>query len=52
MPYAEQYGIEWDRDRIDPKADYLENHQGVEPVMRGSFGGSLDIYWTENWGSY
>lgn len=52
MPYAEQHGIEWDHDRIDSKAEYLENHHGVEPVMRGSFGGGLDIYWTENWGAY
>lgn len=52
MPYAEQYGIEWDHDRIDPKADYLKEHEKVEPVMRGSIGGGLDIYWTENWGAY
>jgi len=52
MPYAEQYGIEWDRDRIDEKADYIKEHEQVEPVMRGSLGGRLDIYWTENWGAY
>jgi hypothetical protein len=52
MPHVEQYDIEWDRDRIDPKADRLKNLDEVEPVMRGSFGGGLDIYWTENWGAY
>lgn len=52
MPYAEQYEIEWDRDRIDPKADRLKSLDDTEPVMRGSFGGGLDIYWTENWGAY
>ncbi|WP_237076800.1 hypothetical protein [Natrialba magadii] len=52
MPHAEQYGIEWDRDRIDAKADRLQSLDGVEPVMRGSFGGGLDVYWTENWGAY
>lgn len=52
MPYAEQYKTEWDHDRIDSKAEYLENHTGVEPVMRGSLGSGLDIYWTDNWGAY
>lgn len=52
MPYAEQYGIEWDHDRIDAKADRLKSLDDVEPVMRGNFGSGLDIYWTENWGAY
>jgi len=52
MPYAEQYDIEWDRERIDKKADRLKSLDNVEPVMRGSFGSGLDIYWTENWGGY
>lgn len=52
MPYAEQYGIEWSHDRIDQKAECIENHHAVEPVMRGNLGGGLDIYWTENWGAY
>ena len=44
MSYAEQYGIEWDHERIGPKADYLKEHEKVGPVMRGSIGGGLDIY--------
>ncbi|WP_436909026.1 hypothetical protein [Halosimplex marinum] len=51
MPYAEQE-IEWDRDRLNEIAEEVEAVDGVNPVMAGSMGGGLDIYWSENFGAY
>ncbi|MDQ2055888.1 hypothetical protein [Halobellus sp. H-GB7] len=52
MPYAEQYNLDWDHDAIDEKVDMIKSMDGVEPVARGGFSGSLDLNWTENWGAY
>ena len=52
MPFAEQYEVDWDHDIIDTKVEQLEQIEKIEPVMRGGFSGSLDVYWTDNWGIY
>ena len=52
MPYAEQYGLDWDHDVIDEKVGEIKAMDGVTPVARGAFTGSFDVNWTENWGAY